>query len=1399
MKARFLTMLLLSVVAMALSATVASVFPDIAWLRHRGNAEMLWSVVVETEPRTVDMQSASLVPILERTIRAEGAVENLTIHAWSDLLVAHFQTDRKTNPRTMRENLEARVAGIKTIPGIPDFQSAVVYQPLDVLQENSAARRNDELFFQFQEEFLGKEKPGYEFAERADLVYGISDFHGQRLLNLENLQRVLHRIQSLPGVQVAVARDVNFTTLRADLDLVSALATGVQATSIAKAVKERLNSSIQASQEHVFPEFTVHLTESAPSHPHQIETIPILDHKTGQTTSLGDISQVAFSHMRLDTVTSRTSGLFLERHLRTAPESPQDARLYAVLEHQASPRQTMQEIEHILSEEQIRWSLLHRPPVPSSLVWLFAVGCCGTVLVALGCLWFTRFNQRAFLLAEIGLALTLWSAIAVPLRIDVPAESLVLLCLGIGTTQLARWLLPERRAVRTHLPLMITWVGSLSAAIVAFALTDGDELFLTDATLANLVACLAPLLSFSLMPHPVAQELPPPQAAAEMSIIKAHWNRTLLSLAVLAGLTAAVFSSAHRNDQWETVQALITFPPGKPTKFQGDLIEALHDLARRHDARLSAKGTTFAPRILMTPGRNAHALPPAAQPGQIATAYVPRLPGKLVWNSPMSPTPVVLMPHRAASTLDGVLSFLDTAQIPIRLPEHGAPLLQPLSALYDVEVQPALVRRTHTSRGETLHATLQVRGGGLAPLVAGLTRLPHSARIEHEDLSILVGDSRHARVEGLWKSFDRVMLAAALLALAGGLLFGTLTRTGLTLATSFLVLSTFWGMHQLGLQWSHHSELFSTGPVWAGMNLLVVWFIIEKTSDTRRRMNMTLETALAVQLRLCRHVFRMGAPVVLLTMGLALWFPSLRIAATYLCGTWFIASFMIPEWVLLWSHAFERWNRFFLRNEIALTLRMAKKALVLALAGTALCLIPHTGQAATQKSVSAACADTATAILPIIGRPKGNEPPPLRAFLAEKLMQETPCSWPEISFESEIISILAKYRAVAEQDKIIDELSALVQKNRESIQTSLLARARESVGNPGVEFKVRVYGGYFEEFFGNTSLTIIEFPEKGEPVLSKITIPESQQTEGIAFLASFMRGESVIFFEELLGQSARIPVYIEPVQSLDQHPISENLAREINLFLRSRFLYPISFNLFERKTFFRAEEKRENSQFSLDVKIRKQGTRLYASITTAAQGGKRRQAWIEGDISQLPAFEEDILSVSKKDLSQLEGIVDYGVFLSMDSLVSEDSWTRLYGLTFRQNFGNAALGLRLRGGNHEGRGNVKSTSLLSLGGSAGWQFTDFRWLVADAGLSLDLGLATATMKTDSTSTANETERSPFFTYGPYIQAQLVSKKNLTVIGRAGLEQPQLLASSDTRSKIFETFYLNVLVGVGFAF
>ena len=610
----------------------------------------------------------------------------------------------------------------------------------------------------------------------------------------------------------------------------------------------------------------------------------------------------------------------------------------------------------------------------------------------------------------------------------------------------------------------------------------------------------------------------------------------------------------------------------------------------------------------------------------------------------------------------------------------------------------------------------------------------------------------------------------------------------ITIATAYAIL---FGVHSMFQLYNLSSEytllnnamLLNSNAIF----FLASWASCNTTGHSIRKANRKLKDAYLPMLQLIMRV-RIFV-VCLFLVGITLFYFGklpINIAIIFISTAIFWMIFL-PGWLMVWSVLAEYRSRLFLK--INVYFKQICIFMALSFASFNICAEAQQGLA----TINTSCGNIVTTILPIVGRPKGKEPAPVKSIFSEKLSQETPCSYIDNSLLKDITNATQEHRKSGEQYKLIAALNSIVSLNRGNIEAKNKSASKER-GSIGVS-TTRIYGGFYEEFYGNIAFTILEFRENAAPIVLKMTVSEANQTVGIAKIASLLRGESFKIVEDLLGESRRLPVFIAPVESLDKNNISENLSQEMEMYIRSRLLYPLSTDLLERKVFFRPEEIEEKANHKLYVKIRRDGTKFYASIEAKNVTDRTtRSAWIEGDLSQLPNFEEEVLFAAQKILAINEGIADYGIVMGLDVWWRTSEITKMYALTLRQNLGNAAFSLRMRSGDRSvtNRRDM-SHSLFLIGSALGWQFADRRWVVADAGLGIDIGFSTLNLK-NSAST-----RSILFSYGPFVQTQMTYSKSFSFLARGGIELPGLFNSQNRSDAALPNYVINASLGLGITF
>ena len=359
-------------------------------------------------------------------------------------------------------------------------------------------------------------------------------------------------------------------------------------------------------------------------------------------------------------------------------------------------------------------------------------------------------------------------------------------------------------------------------------------------------------------------------------------------------------------------------------------------------------------------------------------------------------------------------------------------------------------------------------------------------------------------------------------------------------------------------------------------------------------------------------------------------------------------------------------------------------------------------------TASTDCQVNATVILPIHGRPRGKEPPPRNPLYREKLAQDVRCALLLDSLESNIIELLTS------NNRPYSEIAKLVAENYTQIvqEANLLNQAvfpKSQLNNVSILF------GYYEEFFSSYAFTIGQALSERTQLFIKFTSSEINTLETLADAAQRLTSREQAFLQEILGEQDKYPIYLEPVENLDKDALGQDLSNELDLFLQSRFRLPFEQGYFERKHFFFPVDSPSEGKYRVNVKIRRYGTKIMASINVYDPvTGRVEKTWVQENIAQLAAFESTVFRQTRSLLLSLESIHDYALMFTL-GVQEQDASNRFYGIVFRQNLGNAANTVQLL---YMPNPNLKTTAMFALDLSFGWQFLDYRWLSADTGLAL---------------------------------------------------------------------------------
>jgi hypothetical protein len=1383
-----------------------------------------WYLQIDTEPGQVSDRLSVLVPTLERLLRSESEISDLHIISQTDSVIAVFQTINRIDARNLAERMSSKLSAMSEnrifqMTGYRMFQQPRGSVSLSTGAKLPASIDTFPLEVARLTDLTKKEPSGFNIyrVARPDLTV---QFDKKSTVDADVLNTILQQIQSIDGVQTSYIKNFRQPYARIRSDSRQMLQTGISPLRMRQTMQTHLTQTSGVSQT-VFTQPS-YIMEVKPESLAELCNVAIPNDRTGSIVRLCDISEIALEEVVVPyrEVTSSENTL-AKALMRQGATKQKSTTIEVLFTPEARARDIEREIRGVLAkhpkEKLPVWQIkLHNPaPLPlvefiSSIVLILTLGVLSLRSDALE-------RDRRFHHIQILLAAILGTSLLMALRIPISTDDFTIFLVASLTFALASHFSQFVHKASTSIPFWIEFALFSAAVVLAVALSR----FLAGATTshgstmtASIAIFLGQLVAFVSTQIGLGETAP----KASDSIRELTTHRRGSSIWFLGGLSILALFLAPRSPN---ENALLSGRFGFDLGVQEEQLKAAFaeienattpGLAKGFlggplwNKTLEVKPTTFS--LMNSTQINIRHILESMTPKELGTIEIQTRSGSL------QTTPVIDVPPRVAVAGDSTAQTIapqiieefqqwsNTIQWPITKPsgqgndEAQRQLFLPLSTLMEARWENELTRSMRTTEGETIILNWIVNSSEAEKAKRAMERLAAKIRSSMGvKLRLALHDSRDAR-QAVAEANQLATLILTGLLLFAGILFFASSERGLIAGVTFLAINL--GMTSSDRIYESLAEITGQPPlgarefpspvIWAGLYLFLVWATMLRVADYRRSTNMSLSSAFVPQIEVIRKLDAAIMKPLIVALAIAWWTPETRLAGGILLGLVLLFNQFLADWMLFWSHLSEIKNRAILRFRIHIR-ELTHLALLLAALG----VVVEARAASDVSLVNAECQSTATVILPIVGRPKGKEPAPRRNIFQEKLAQETPCAWLDSSLESEIVTAVEETRGPSEQELLVTRLRDIVTKHRTVIES----RVKAAISKRIKLSKILIYGGFYEEFFGNISFTIIDFRSDGDPVLTKMTFSVDNQTHGIAQLAEFLRGESIKFYEELLGEGERLPVYIERTESLDKHPVSENLAGEISLFLQSRFLYPVSFDWFERKTFFRLVKDRKDARYVLSVKIRREGTKFYATIMAEPpELGARRTAWIEGDISQLPLFEEDVLSTAKRSLSNIEGITDYCLAPHLDFLTDYDQTSRLYGFAFRQNLGNAAISLRLRTGEHRASGGRETDlySVLDGGGGVGWQFFDKRWVVADAGVSVDAGLLSPNSKKSTLQV-----RSFFVSYGGYVQSQLSLRKNFALLTRVGLEQPILFAESTTAATIFSSYYTNLMVGLGVTF
>jgi hypothetical protein len=1414
--------LILALLIALIAIIINSVVPDIADKYEKMRSPHLWRIGLELNSAPTTVHTTTVGAALERSLKSLSEVERLTITTTPNRVTAHFYTQQNVVPRDFLSTINAKINTLQGSQTLPEFEPVTFYEAfskvktvgtrLDSLRSPQIQTLSNAL------ESATNQNRGNPLATASfDLVIRSKNVNNTAI-NLDELDLFLQRLHTIHGIQKAYARNVNLSFVKVDLDPRQLLQIGISPRVVHKTIANHLridpgiSETILGRKGYIFRDKSESIEELC--------NLSFSSNITGSFLRICDVAKVSTSPIKMDFYTVGSSLTSLERRLRDQNRSPTEnnaepASIGVLLHSDASPSDVSDAINEAIEKTSQNgiWEIGSEDIFQAKPLHLVLLVLAASLLAVLFFLVKSEFSQVSlfvFLMAQI---LVFWSGTTYALGVDTSFQMLSTPFLVAALTHTILRCLSLLRDLHGARGAPITYASLVLALLVAtvasrtFVNSSGEN---AQNMFSNIAAAVGGLYALLLAPHtPESRPLQTPHFTWFQKLKGGTLSTALPALGILLLLLPTVKYPG-------TMLIALGFEGGTSLDTAQQVASQIERIARANKSTsvIAAPERTSVVKLKPSTFGLLNRVPIPLEDG--LNTLRPSVPGEVNLRSlkdAVTRHPVIItsvfpefkMGAHNEPQEESIFKFrkwLDTLQQPlvgefqkttVAASAHNARKnFLPMSALVVPEWSRELTGITRTDLGETTLAEIrssEMLSGFQSQVDDYLKSLSSQTKSKIDVLkSNTIEEIRNLNSQA---RFGALMLSIVLF-LCGILFFGSTERAILTLITFLAIHVSVSGIFHL-ISIPHGPEKlssllsFPSQETWTSVLLTAQWAILLRTADYRRAMNMTLTEAFALQKQITgqfQHWFRL--PVLLLTVaGLA--DERFALLAATLFSFWSVSGLFLHDWMLLWTKLSEWKNRALLKLRIHHTTTTLFSVLLIFT-----CLTPNQLRAEADTSIlNSTCEDTVTIVLPILGRPKGKEPVPQRTFLSERLAQEIPCAWVGYGFAQDMIKIHEGFRSTASQSRIVTALGDFVNKNRNGIEGAAIAHLQRI--NKKTSTQVRVLGGFYEEFLGSITFTILDFYKNREPVITKVSSSEEQQTQTVSKIALYLRGENTQLHEEILGEASRLPVYFEPVESLDKHPVSENIAGEVELFLSSRFLNPMSSNLLERKTFFRLERNQSAAKFILNVKIRRDETRLYASLTARSRdGSSRRSAWIEGEVSRFAQFEEEILNVARRTLSNIEDIADYTIALGSDFWATKSNdLSRMYTLYFRQNLGNAALSARLRSGTILATDRHTKLSLFGGGGALGWQFFDIRWMTGDMGISLDGGLISSSSESSS--------RDIWMSYGGYSQLQTSLGKNFVIIGRAGIEQPQRLGGNSNDSGTFQSYYWNGFIGVGVIF
>ena len=1402
-----------------------------------------WYVELRTDDRPIEQNIYRLAVPLEQILRPVAGIRQITNFTYQNKVVAAFYTESSVDTEEFRATLTETLSHLKDLPGVVPFEHVLFYKPLkeSFLPESKTVADDaemlpealfaNELYLLFgSSPLVDSERSILDIAPSSlALDFDFSGFNKKDLpLAFENLQRFLAESQNTPGVQLAFAKHVYMPTLSFHVDG-------------AYLAKEGTTSGdFFQSLQQIFEQNTFKTNKLFGRQQSLIDSVPpslkaLTDSKTVLSNnyefSAGELASLSQTTRILATMSASATLTELGQAYRFGKSAAEqnDKLLPTSIKYLYTDSSKAIKAKSLIREKLERYPLLHSKISKDSIEILDAVGskvmlhwvCAAALLLYVGLFSIQIKKSSSAVRSLFGtiLSVCLFLSFAILANFDLNTNLIWIFCVSAISHWIAEF--SEESSFKSNGEKSFFAVlefsrfllcGLLALTIASSTLAKHTTHFGLQALLPFIFAAISPAFAFSLLRASTSGQ------NRAFSTNKNLPQRRLIGLALasltcLAGFGIIAISHYINSEAFSTFnvhtmvgnhgqsQALLSLSNALVADSVNDSQTWGTNVASRVPSSVVAETIlpSFGVHSVLNPQTDvAHVFNESALEKDLQ-ATVPQPLGWFSLRDSGQGTRIPVFgiddqfsdPGRTAGvTSIGALRIwsMRNSHLEPRFLLSAKPLL---TRAVRVNESPASLIKFVTLTGPTYEsATLLERLHSLMAVNF------HSYRLD----TFSTHESRLAMNIDFLEIFAGFCF---LMFFFSAIFFNSIQRAVLSIVTfcilAFLFFTVNFCINLIDDSAMRINSVALFSLFFSSLMLTSLWASLTRTADLIRKANLDLVFSLQPILKVGRLSRNLLAALALPSLVLVYFFPAFLphvvVLTVFLTSLWAF----VPGWIYGW----DRVSELFQQATLKLTIHFLKNSrmenaarvgIFLLFCGYGILSSSSAWAESSTRSLDANCKTQAAVILPLAGRPKGKEPAPQRAIYAERLAQEIPCSWIDSSLQDQITNLVQNARGSGEQTKLLEQIKKLVEKERPRLEAETQKRFGVAAG--GQELQTQIIGGFYEEFFSNIAFTVINFHKDGRSIPVKVTITEISGTDAIAQIGEFFRGESIRVFEEILGENERIPVFLEPVESLDKHPLSENLAQEMDLFLRSRLTHPFQAKFLERKTFFRAEVDPRKAKHSINVKIRREGTRFYASMSTVSIDQlQRRSSWVEGDVSQLPLFEEEVLASVQKSLTANEQISDYAVFAVGEFLIQESESVRMFGVAFRQNLGNAAFTFRIRNGARRTTNSVQlrdKQSLLSGGVAGGWQYADFRWFVSDAGLGLDLGALT------NTTAANGMERTLLITYGPYVQSQFILRNRISFLARLGSEFPQLLGEKNAAKKL-PAVYLNLSLGAGISF